>query len=115
MPLNTEVRAALDALVGGRVYPHLAPQNAILPRITYQEITVDPVNSLAGSSGLDAVRVQVDVWADSALEAATLAETVRTAMAAAAFKGLMESRFGEYEQETKTYRVSQDFRCWHRL
>jgi hypothetical protein len=99
---------------GLRVYPLLAPQNAELPRITFARVANAPVNSLSGSSGLDAVRVQVDAWAKTFLGAKELAAEVRTAMEGASFKGLLQNDFDTYEPETKTYRVSLDFRCWHR-
>lgn len=121
MLLEEDIREALagasPALTAaeGRVYPLLAPQNEReLPRITYTFISSDPVYSLQGSSGLDAVRVQLDCWAASYLEAHSLARQVRTVMETASFKGRFLTSFSTYEPEVKLYRVSTDFRCWTR-
>lgn len=99
---------------GDDVYPIVAKQGAPLPRLTFVRVGNAPVNDLGGSSGLDAVRIQVDAWAATPTAARALADQVRTVMQGASFKGLLQNDFDTYEPETRTYRVSQDFRCWHR-
>lgn len=98
-----------------RVFPYVAPPAAALPRITYARLVNTPEANLQGNNGLDAVRVQVDCWADNAVQAETMAQEVRVAMAGAPFKTLLLSDFGDYEPDTRTYRLSMDFRCWHRV
>jgi hypothetical protein len=104
----------LPTSAGVRVYPEQAKQGAATPRITYSIVTTVPQNNLGGNSGLDLVRVQVDCWADSSPAAATLATEVRAVLEAQPFKALLQNSFTAYEHETKTFRRSLDFRCWHR-
>lgn len=112
----------LTALVGSppatsadeRVYALVLPDESSYPAITYQRISNVPVNSLSGSSDLDQVRVQVDCWATTYGAAKALAGEVRTAMEAAAFKGLLVTDADEFDDVAKVYRVSMDFYCWQK-
>lgn len=122
MPLETDVHAALTAgspaptAAEGRVFHVIAPQNRPeLPRITYARAANAPVVSLGGSSRLDQVRLQVDCWAASYTAAKALAREVRAVLEVQRFKALLQNDFDDYEVETKTWRVSMDFRCWERL
>lgn len=111
--LFSALNGATDA--GDRVFPMVRPQESGVPAVTYQRVSNVPTTSLAGDSGLDSVRVQIDAWASTYANAKALAAQVRSALLGAAFKALMVSDFDDYETETQTYRVSMDFNCWHRL
>lgn len=99
---------------GDNVYAFLLPESATYPAITYQRISNVPVNSLAGRSNLDQVRVQVDCWAETYDAAKTLAGEVRTAMAAAGYKGLLITDADDFDQDARIYRVTMDFYCWQK-
>ena len=55
----------LAALVGTRVYPLMAPGDADLPLLVYQEVAETPVRSLTRRLALTAWRVRFDAFAES--------------------------------------------------
>lgn len=114
--VELQVRAALSGATtaGARVFPLLRQEGAGLPAIVYTRAGTEPVDSLGGSSGLDAVRVQLDCYAQTFDEVKALAMAARPLMESAAFKGLLRSEFDAYEPDTKIYRVSMDFACWQK-
>lgn len=118
--IETDIHAALTAgspsptAAGDRVYALLRPQGGALPAVVYTRISNQPVTSLAGSSGLNRVRVQIDCWATTMAAALTLADEARVALEAATMKALPDSDFAEYEEETRIYRLSRDFFCWEK-
>jgi hypothetical protein len=83
MGLSSDLRvflladATIAGLVGTRIYPLLLPQSPTLPALTYQWISLVPVHSMDGPSGLVARRLQVDCWGSTYLAIETLAEAVR--------------------------------------
>ncbi len=113
MELEERLYAVLGSTNGGRVWPVLAPQDSALPRITFQRVSNAPVNDLRGHSGMDIVRVQVDVWAADYLSGKHLATTVRDTLSSSGIKHLFLSDLDDYEPETKLYRVRMDLQFWH--
>lgn len=72
----------LTGLIGGRIYPEEAPQNAGWPHITYQIISYPQKFHLAGPSGLASPRIQIDCWAKGSTgkkDVVAIAEAVRNA------------------------------------
>ena len=102
--------AATIALVGNRITPLTRPQDLQLPAITAQRISVVPQNSLRGFANLDANRVQLDCWADTYAGARALAAACRTAINAAGH--VCVSEVDDFEIETRTFRVIQDYSVW---
>lgn len=74
---------AIAAIVGARIHHLTRPENEAGSAIVYQRIGTVPVTSLAGDSGLDAVRLQVSCWAATHADSMALAELVRAAVKAA--------------------------------
>jgi hypothetical protein len=107
---------AVTAIVGegvdARISPLIRAQTVAPPAVTLQRISLAPVNGLRGHAGLDDVRVQVDVWADSYAGARTLANACRAALQAAGHQ--MQSEFDNYEPDVspELYRITQDFQVW---
>ena len=115
--------AGVSGIVGSRVYPDVAPQDAAVPFVVWQEISLLKAgNSLAGSSesgGLDNFRVQVTSWAkgaNGASAARDLDYQVRLAMiAATGIKCLhTDSRAMQYEPDVKRHGMQSDFSVWLR-
>lgn len=115
--------AALAALVGTRIYPLQAPQNAAAPFITYQRISAPRLRSLAGGSGQANPRIQIDVYAASYASAKAAATQVRLALdnlvgTVAGVKihacSLENDRdLIDTSADPDLYRVSHDFTIWH--
>ena len=115
--------SGLSSLVGARIYPDVAPQDAIAPRVVWQEVSELQANDLGGSvetSGLNRYRIQVTSWAKGAERGATKSREVdsqvRLAMnAASGFKTLLlDSRALDYEPETSLHGYQSDFAVWIR-
>ncbi len=116
MSLEADLYSALQALAGGRMYPDVAPENAARPYITYQQVGGQGVNFLdtAVPSKKNA-RVQINVWADTRLAAATLARSIEDTLRGAVT--LQASVLGAltalHEADTGLYGTRQDFSVWH--
>ncbi len=109
------------ALVADRVYPSTLPQNAVLPAVTFRQISGPPVgDSNDGPSRLFRPRFEVNAWDTDYARAVAVAKAVRVLRG---FRGpadaetniqnvtLDDARFF-FETDTKIHRVSQDFFLW---
>lgn len=104
----------ISALVSGRVYPLMLPQGCSLPAISYQRVSTDYIVSVGGYSGLERVRIQIDVMASTYAVSKALANQVVTAMnSTLLFKCIPEMQMDILENDTMTYRVSMDFMAWN--
>lgn len=54
----------LTALIGTRVYPNIAPQNAARPFVTYRRVTSDRPAAMGSDSGVVRARFQFDTFAE---------------------------------------------------
>lgn len=98
-----------------RIYPVVMPQEPTFPCITYQRVSGNQQNSLAGYATLENPRIQIDVWSESYSGAKTLAGNIHTVMdGATAFKATLISDDDDYQSEIPLYRVSMDFSCWNK-
>ena len=64
---------AVSAACGGRIYPALLPQNAVLPSVVQNLVSEDIGYHMQGDDGLMSARTQLDAWAKTPDEAAKLA------------------------------------------
>lgn len=102
--------AAVHALVADRIYPIVAPQARTLPLLVYKRISTDRVCCLAGESGVEMVRIQIDCQAETHLAAKALAAVVLTAMdGATTFDSYPDGQVDGYESDPELYIVSLDF------
>lgn len=100
-------------LIGSRVHPMRMPQRGSLPAVVYQRVSMTPVNSIAGDSGLDNVRLQVTCWARTYAQAVDLAAKVRSAITSSAnLKALTETELDTEDAETRSYGVITDYHIW---
>lgn len=108
--------AALGALVGTRIYPDIAPMGVATPYVVWSEVGATPVNGLGGHQGLTQYRVQIVTLAGSALQARSVGEQVRAAMAAATdFKSIeLDFASADFEEGSKAFGVRSDFSIWYR-
>ncbi len=70
--------ATVSALVGTRIYPDRADQNAVMPYITYIEIFNQGVHHLGGVKFLDLATYQFSLWAADSVTRTELEDAVRT-------------------------------------
>jgi hypothetical protein len=102
--------AGLTALVGTRIYPQPMPQNVTLPAVTYQRIDGVRDDAYTRAVGSTYVRVQLNAWAKTYLQADAIRTQLRTAMRAMATGGgltVHDVRLGtdmdDYDPDTLTY------------
>lgn len=130
---NLEAETQITAIVGtspARIYPvGTVPEGDPLPRITYERITTDHGETLAGSNALCDATVQINVIANTYGVARDLAELVRlqmkrttwpgTEVGAITIKGVRQKGDSdEVERPTAgrargIFFVPQDFAIWH--
>lgn len=106
----------LNALVSTRVYPNLIPQNATMPVVSYHRISTHRESAMGVDTGVARARFQLDAFAATYSAVRAVAEQIRAALQrwTNASGTVVQDSFilGEqefYEDETKRFRVSQDF------
>lgn len=105
---------AVEALVGTRIFPSVAPEGSAFPMLIYTIVSAVPVMSLSGEDGLDNAIVQVDSIAETFTAAKALADSVRGAMTSGAdFSCVPQSAARVFfDHEAKKHVVQQDFSIW---
>lgn len=105
--------SAIDALVSGRVYPDILPQNPTYPAITYLRVGTAHYNALTGTPTLENPQFQVDCWAETHTAAWNLAEAVTSVMLGSTvnFRAQVVNtqQFTETVQSLKLYRIMIEF------
>lgn len=110
------IKAALNDLVDGRVYPDVTPDNPPLPLIVYQQVGgIDYVYVDKESPNHENARVQVYVWADSRMEARRIARQARNNI----MKKILKSEpvgapTSLHHPELNRYGTRQDFSIWYK-
>ena len=97
--------ATLTGLLASRIYPGVAPDNADYPYITYQSITGEAHNRIAGAANTDRKVVQVNCWSKSYSASKEVADAVRDAIVGV---GYTDPDFHTYFQQTQSHRVYVD-------
>lgn len=113
--------AAIAAIVGSRVFIAGGREGSQYPYLTVQRISTPVASHLDGAATLQWPRFQIDAWAVKALEALEIGEAVRTAIDAIeltagglTFTATFQDQRGPApDDETKVFRVSQDYFIWH--
>lgn len=118
MSLESDLFAALGALVSNRCYPDVAPIKTARPYITYQMVGGQAVSYLESAVvGRRNARMQINVWADTRAAAMTLARTVEdtlvTNTSLRAF--VLGAPVSSFEDETSPplYGTRQDYSVWY--
>lgn len=116
MTIESEVFAALQGLVDGRVFPDVAPEDTPVPYITYQAVGGEPVNLLTGElPGKTNTRMQVNVWASTRLAASEIGAQVENVLrsANALQPDVLTGRTATYDDTTRYRGTTQDFSLWY--
>ncbi len=112
MSLQTSLQTALSGLASGGAWNLRAAQNTAPPYLVWQRIISSTNNSTTGASSVQNTRVQIDAYAGTYPAAETLANAIEAAIAACGIAGIKLSEQDFFEDDTKLYRVSQDFSLW---
>lgn len=111
MSVETNLHSALTGLVAGRVYPDVAPFNAALPRVTYQQVGGEPRNYISGVPQNRNGRFQINAWASTRIAAATLIRQIEDAVRLSTTLNAVTigGAVAIYETDTKLYGAMQDY------
>ena len=96
------------ALVDGRIFPKLMPQDCIKPSLVYGVVNDSDVETLGCVVG-SSIRFQIDVYGFSYSEVKMIKQQVKAALYSFKYKPLNLSNTDDYEDETKLYREMLDF------
>ncbi|HEY4546662.1 MAG TPA: DUF3168 domain-containing protein [Pedomonas sp.] len=116
----------LAAMVGTKIYPSRAPDEAALPYVTYLDMAaLDQAQDLNGKGDLSLARVQVDAWATTAMEAKHIGDAVQAALEdftgtvagvriadVTLIGGFDDWEGGTGDTPTVTYRRMREFYVW---
>ena len=115
MSIETALFDALRGLVSDRVYPDVAPENTVRPYITYQQTGGDAVNFVESTiPSKKNARMQINVWADTRLQAAAMAGTVEDVLRTliVLHPTVLGAAIATYDDETKLRGTLQYFSLW---
>jgi hypothetical protein len=114
MSLESDIYTALSSITTSKVYPDIAPDEAVPPYLTYQQVGGDPVNFLSGIPSKRNARIQVNSWSTTRLEAMLLIRLVEDTMRSNATLNAttLGGATATFEPETKLYGALQDFSVW---
>jgi hypothetical protein len=116
MSMLTILHGALAQFANGRVFPDIAPEGTDRPYITYQAAGGKPINFVErGVPGKKNARIQINVWADTRLEAQTLGDQIENALRelSALQTTVLSNAVAVYEPDTKLKGSMQDFSFWN--
>lgn len=112
MSLQTTLQAALTGLAAGGVWNLRAAQSPVPPYIVWQRVISSTNNSTTGASNIQNTRVQIDAYARDYAGADALATAIEAAVIASGLTGVKLTEQDFFEDDTKLYRISQDFSLW---
>lgn len=116
MTVETIIYDALKNLVGNRVFPDFAPISTARPYIVYQSIGGSAINFLnQANPGKKNMRLQINVWTETRLEAASLSIQIESAVRQ--ISSLQPTVLGapmtRYDPDTELRGTQQDFSVWY--
>lgn len=110
------VFTALRSLVSDRCYPNTfmqPPDNTLptWPAIRYTVTSSEATPDICGTDVVDTddVSVQIDIVAKTHGAAVTLRDQVIAALQLASVPNVRQNQFQEFDQETKTHRITLDY------
>ncbi|CUI04679.1 miscellaneous; hypothetical/partial homology [Janthinobacterium sp. CG23_2] len=112
MSMEAIVYEALFGLAVGEVFPDFAPVGTAPPYITFQAVGGNPINMIdATVPDKERVRVQVNVWAATRLEASSIGKQAENALriVAGLQTTVLTGRIATFDEATDLRGTMQDF------
>lgn len=109
--------ATVESLVGSRIYPIIMAQSAAYPAVVMTVVSDFPANVLGGTATdrFSTVRLQVDSYADTYVEAHRLADAVDAVISALGRPELSAQREharDDFDVEEDKHRVIAEYSVW---
>ncbi len=115
MSLESSLFALLSPLVGGRVFPDVAPFDTARPYIVWQQIGGQAPTFLENTvpSKRNAT-VQISAWADTRMDANSTSLAIESALTLATTVQArpLSAHVSEHEPDLMRYGARQDFSIW---
>jgi len=83
-----------------------APKLEVIPYATWQELTISPFNTMEAPPSTDFIKIQIDVWGQTAEEARDVAHEVRRAIDQ---RGEITFGSNSWDEESNLYRSTLHF------
>ena len=111
MTIESSIFDTISGLVGGRVFPDVAPLNTDRPFITYQQIGGESIRYADNTADSRFPTIQVSVWSRTRMEASTMIQQIEDALcASSAFQASPQGEpISTHERETGLYGSIQRF------
>ena len=97
----------VSGLVGARIYPNVAPDNATVPYITYQVVVGISHNLINTAAATERKVIQTNCISNSYANAKVIAEACKSAINGTA--GYLTSEGDDYYEQIERHRVRLDF------
>ena len=111
--LIEQVQAMLDPLTsGGAWYGINTTEPPKFPFIVWQRIVSVPNVSLSGPSDMQNTRVQIDIYARTVNEVASIETAIEALMSASAIVNVPLSSQDIYEDQVKAFRIIKEYSMW---
>ena len=110
--------SSVTDIVGSRIYPVSVPQFAEFPFVVYTTTDTEPSMTKDGSSPLDVITVQIDMYANDFDTNTTLAGAIRSTLdfyegtvngQAIQRMTMLNSSDGDYNSDLGVFYLSQDY------
>lgn len=113
--LVSDIKAALDSIFQGRVYPDVAPDKVAYPYCVYTQIGGVPIATFCGDSvGKRNAVVQFNIWSDRRLDVDTLTPLLLTALTDTPLRGTKQAEpTWVFDAPTKLRGSRVDFSFWY--
>ncbi|MBF0438307.1 MAG: DUF3168 domain-containing protein [Magnetococcales bacterium] len=96
-------------VAGGRIYPHVAPNGATLPNISYFVVSSVPTATFADGYPITETRIQFDSYDSTYSGAQATAKALSDALAASSLTNNKVMARDSFDLQTMEYRVITDF------
>lgn len=104
MSFQSDLMAALTTVAGGRVYPQVAPEDAVYPFVNYRVASYSPIVTIDGKVHATDYQVVFECWAKDYASALSTAESVRVAVRASTLNYTPTEQPGEdYEPQADSF------------
>ena len=111
MTIKSDVIAVLASV---SIYPGAAPADAVKPFVIYKVAVTNPINTIHGTCPITATEFTFECWAATALEAETLATSVRTLInASTLIREKIPAPEDAYDAQADEYVEPVAYRFWH--
>jgi len=84
MSIHTDIKTALAAVAGGRVYPQIAPAESAYPLVNYRVVNKEPTVTIHGQLICTDYDIVFECWGSTYSSALSTADAVRAAIVASA-------------------------------